>query len=83
MIYNRDFPSKHMKSLKTMKIFEYFTAISANLSTTSFEYPVGRNFWKISDNEGCGLSDVELTLTVCNETQYTCDDGFCVHLERR
>ena len=57
--------------------------ITANLSTLPSEYPVGRNIWNISSDEGCGLSTVELTFSVCNETQFTCNNGLCVHLERR
>ena len=57
--------------------------VSANVTTTN--YPIGTYLWQLSGKHGC-LSDPEkllLTMTSCNESQFTCDNGICIDIETR
>ena len=57
--------------------------VSATVATSS--YPIGTYLWQLYGNHGC-LSDPEkmhLTMTTCNESQYTCDNGICINIEAR
>ena len=46
---------------------------------------LGTQMWRISDDIKCQEGDIltSLSLTTCNETQFTCSDGLCVNLEDR
>ncbi len=48
-------------------------------------YPVGRQLWNIRgdvcNNDG-QYQQENLTLTVCTEGQFTCDNGECVDIEQ-
>ncbi|XP_064118066.1 glycine receptor subunit alpha-2-like isoform X1 [Macrobrachium nipponense] len=45
-------------------------------------YPIGRRRWTI-EGDRCQNGEVTLLLTLCDESQYTCDDGSCVPYEQR
>ena len=54
---------------------KYYTRKMLN----STEEPIlGRNKWKRQDDEL-----IEITLTLCNSTSFTCDSGQCIHLYKR
>ena len=43
--------------------------------------PIGRHSWVLDD---CGLNkSVSLTLTKCDTTGFTCNDGSCIHISAR
>ena len=59
----------------------------ANLTDeTKVSYPIGRNTWGVTDRR-CGsfgeAVQKSLTLTICKEDQFTCDDGTCQPLDHR
>ena len=60
-----------------------FPGLSANVTVT--KYPVGTNTWRVSGGDGCRPEpyEVQLTLSACNDSQFTCDDGLCVHMDSR
>ncbi|XP_066965860.1 uncharacterized protein [Macrobrachium rosenbergii] len=47
-------------------------------------YPIGRRRWTIAGDR-CQRGELQATLlfTLCDESQYTCDDGSCVPYEQR
>ena len=48
-------------------------------------YPFGRNYWEnINDTSCIGTDDtLLLNLTPCNMSSFTCDNGFCIPMEKR
>ena len=66
-----------------MEITADFIGVSAD--TTVKNYPVGTNTWRIS-GDGCTREpyyEAQLTLTACNDSQFICDNGFCVDMKTR
>ena len=59
-----------------------FPNITAEVSTS--QYPVGRRLWRVA-GDGCSAEprDVILSLSFCSLTQFSCDTGVCVDIERR
>lgn len=54
-------------------------------ATSQIGYPVGRHTWLIVDQK-CDLFTptlMNLTLSRCNEHEFTCNDGLCVPSEQR
>ena len=49
-------------------------------------YPIGRHMWKVTDRR-CGsfgeAIEKPLTITICKENEFTCDDGTCQDLGNR
>ena len=60
-----------------------FPGVTANY--TKFQYPLGTNGWRISGGDGCDNQEHRqiLTLTHCNNTQFTCGNGVCVAMDTR
>ncbi|XP_071526735.1 uncharacterized protein [Panulirus ornatus] len=57
----------------------------AHLQPSKYDYPMGRKWWHL-DEPLCDQESGEvrrLLLSVCEEHQYTCDDGTCVDLTLR
>lgn len=51
----------------------------------SLSYPFGKNLWIVEENF-CGLyrgNKINMSLSVCNEDQFTCFDGSCISLQKR
>ena len=49
-------------------------------------YPIGRHSWKVTDRRCGSFGEAiakPLTLTICKENEFTCDDGTCQPLENR
>ena len=46
--------------------------------------PIGPNEWKVPEDI-CrdGSSVRKLTLSSCNDTEFTCDDGICIPIQER
>ena len=51
---------------------------------TGWDYPLGSRVWRLR-GDGCSAQtrEVELSLSCCLETEYSCDDGQCVGMEAR
>ena len=49
-------------------------------------YPIGRHEWQVTDRR-CGsfgeARTKKLTITICKENEFTCDDGTCQPLANR
>lgn len=57
----------------------------AHLLPSVYNYPMGRKLWRL-ERPLCGQKSGvtrRLLLSVCEEQQYTCDDGSCVDLDLR
>ena len=52
---------------------------------TGWDYPLGSRVWRVRGDTGCSAQtrEVELSLSCCLETEYSCDDGQCVGMEAR
>ena len=61
----------------------YSIGVSANVTVS--KYPLGSNKWRVSGGDGCSSEPYEtsLTLSYCNNNQFTCDDGLCVDMRTR
>ena len=50
-------------------------------------YPFGRFFWENGENDtsciGMEGKSILLNLSPCNESSFTCDNGFCIPMEKR
>ncbi|XP_068246314.1 uncharacterized protein [Palaemon carinicauda] len=46
------------------------------------EYPVGVKTWNITGDK-CKENPVEVLITACNSTEYTCNDGMCITKPQR
>ncbi|XP_064088250.1 uncharacterized protein LOC135202695 [Macrobrachium nipponense] len=46
------------------------------------EYPVGVKKWNITGDK-CKVNPVEVLITACNSTEYTCNDGMCIMKPQR
>ena len=46
---------------------------------------LGKSSWKVyNDSLQCPqISEMNLTLSVCPDSQFTCDDGSCLHMSGR
>ena len=51
---------------------------------TGWDYPLGSRAWRVR-GDGCSAQtrEVELSLSSCLETEYSCDDGQCVGMAAR
>ena len=49
--------------------------------TNGTDYPLGTRKWKIVSPSFSGLH--EMNLNACNDTQYNCHDGGCIHIKAR
>ncbi|XP_071522701.1 uncharacterized protein [Panulirus ornatus] len=60
-------------------------AVARWMPITTDEYPFGTKPWTLG-YDVCGLRNgeiVNMTLSVCNQKQFTCADGTCIDLQRR
>ena len=49
-------------------------------------YPLGKKSWKIVNDTQCVYSNpdnVELNISPCNSSAFTCDDGSCIPMDKR
>ncbi|XP_071545096.1 uncharacterized protein [Panulirus ornatus] len=79
MIYTVGQGEWHLKDIKKSEVLAWLKMTSAN------RYPIGHNMWTISAAV-CGLfagTEVELSLSACDDTQFTCANGDCIPKERR
>ena len=59
-----------------------------DLSLTMLEpdiMPIGRHTWSVANNV-CNqgrTNDVVLQISGCQDRQFTCDDGKCIHIDQR
>ena len=60
-----------------------FSGLDANATVT--KYPLGTHLWRVSGGDGCGSEGYssKLTISTCNDTQFSCDDGLCVDMNTR
>ena len=61
--------------------------VTARTRASQNSYALGKHIWTISgDNYMCFEGEdytIEMKLTGCNKTQFTCNDGSCVKMEER
>ena len=61
----------------------------ASVKSTMTNMALGMNLWTVyNDSKECNINDGEaytttLSFSVCNDTQFACQDGNCVPMERR
>ena len=82
LITNHLYPGKYIS--KKEKVNETSCIeISGNLSIT--KYPIGSHIWTLSGEEGCFKKSHKriLSFSVCNSSQFACDSGHCVSMEKR
>ena len=49
-------------------------------------YPLGKKYWSIVNDSQCVYPDsdnVEISITPCNTSAFTCDDGSCIPMIKR
>ena len=62
--------------------FEYTFGTHTEFST----YPLGKKYWSIVNDSQCVYPDsdnVEISITPCNTSAFTCDDGSCIAMNKR
>ena len=59
------------------------SGVTANVSVSG--YPLGPHTWRVSGGEGChdGPKSSVLSLSVCDDTEFVCDTGACVNIQKR
>ncbi|XP_068230942.1 uncharacterized protein [Palaemon carinicauda] len=50
--------------------------------TSHDDYPIGVRTWNITGDK-CTSEIVEVLITACNSSEYTCDDGMCIEKHQR
>ena len=63
-------------------------SVEARTDASHYTYALGKHNWTIiNDTEKCSGKEssytIEMKLTGCNKSQFTCDDGQCVSMEER
>ena len=53
------------------------------LHTEFATYPLGKNYWQIVNDSQCIYPDpqkVQINMSPCNSSSFTCDDGYCIQM---
>ena len=69
------------KTGKEWRLTNYREEATTWAVTNGTDYPLGTRKWKIVSPSFSGLH--EMNLNACNDTQYNCHDGGCIHINAR
>lgn len=56
---------------------------NAHIKASGDTYLFGLNRWVTLREKSCHLGDFNVSFSFCSAQEFTCDDGFCIRLEKR
>ena len=56
---------------------------NAFINASGETFILGMNRWVTLRDKSCDLGDFQVSFSFCSAQEFTCDDGFCIQLEKR